>query len=493
MKLNETFQTDAVILGSGAAGMMAGMVIAEAGFSCVILEKGKNIAASNGARAGGPALAGTECQKAEDALVTSEQLYRHMYHFARGTVNAGLLRRALDRGVRVEEIFRKNQIGMRLIPDTYGVGFRARHMFHENGIKRWQPLAKAFEEKGGKIHFHCAGEKIIFEHGRVKGVCARDMERPEVYYEYRAPEVLIATGGYLGNREMIGEHAGGVYVNPLGSRLSDGAGICMALAAGGCEDRNWGICANEFGGANQKMEKSKRTFSSNLRYAVCGGLLVNSSGRRFMNEQYLADKPLSIGGEITLREGKFYAVLDRDMYEGFQHGTEYDYYGRPERWYAGKTVHDMPSRFRAGDLERDIADGWAFQADSLDRISERFGLQSLAETVREYNAVCENGCDPLYGKETFLLRPVKSPPFYVFEYEPSAWCTFGGVKTDEFCRLLDREQKVIQGIYVAGVDNGSAFCVPYYDNEGAALGISLTTGVLAGEKIAEELWEKSRL
>lgn len=87
---HKIYTADAVILGSGAAGMMAAMVIAQSGYSCVILEKGKNIAASNASRAGGPALA----------------------------------------------IFWENEIEMELLPDAYGAGFQA-----GKPDKHWSSLA----------------------------------------------------------------------------------------------------------------------------------------------------------------------------------------------------------------------------------------------------------------------------------------------------------------------------------------------------------------
>lgn len=59
---------DTVITGSGSAGMMAGLAIIKAGFSCIILEKGKNPASSNASIAGGPALAATAYQAAENAV-----------------------------------------------------------------------------------------------------------------------------------------------------------------------------------------------------------------------------------------------------------------------------------------------------------------------------------------------------------------------------------------------------------------------------------------
>lgn len=155
---------------------------------------------------------------------------------------------------------------------------------------------------------------------------------------------------------MIKEHFGDVHIGALGSRLSDGAGIRMVMEAGGTLGRNWGICANEFGGYHSKMEKR---MSSNLYYAIGGGLLVDKNGRRFMNEQYMSDEPLSMGGEMTLREGRYYAVIDDEYYHALEKETLYDYYRRPENWHVGKTIHDRKSSWKEEDLSKDIKDGIA--------------------------------------------------------------------------------------------------------------------------------------
>ena len=46
---------------------------------------------------------------------------------------------------------------------------------------------------------------------------------------------------------------------------------------------------------------------------------------------------------------------------------------------------------------------------------------------------------------------------------------------------------VIPGLYVAGVDNGSLYCSPYYENEGASLGIAYTSGIVAADCMLEFL------
>lgn len=112
----------------------------------------------------------------------------------------------------------------------------------------------------------------------------------------------------------------------------------MALKAGGMEDRSWGICAGEFGGYHSRM---KGRFPGNMRWAMTGGLLVDREGRRFMDEQLLADQPLSVGGEVTLRAGSYYAVLDEAFYQGIRSARSvYDFYGRPEEWKTGKSALD---------------------------------------------------------------------------------------------------------------------------------------------------------
>ncbi len=475
---------DVIIIGSGAAGMMAAWKTARAGFTCVVLEKGNSIVSSNAARCGGPALADTRLQEEENATVTVEQLYTHMYGFSRGTVHAGLLRNAIAKGREAESVLREAGIEMTLMEDTYGVGFRARHFFSTPVKHRWQLLQKLLEGMGVEFCLRTEAERLLqAEGGRIQGVAVKNLDEDKEEELY-AGSVLIATGGYLGNEEMIREHLGYTRVGALGSRLSDGAGIRMTLQAGGLPDRNWGICSNEFGGYHSKMKKG---LSSNMYFAIGGGLLVDRNGRRFMNEQRMSDEPLSLGGESTVREGHYYAVLDDEYYHALGRGTLYDYYGRPEAWHAGRTVHDRPQNHRAEDLEKDIEQGYAAKADTLAELSERFGLPRLTKTVAEYNEMCSQGCDSRFGKAAWLMKPVKKSPFYLFEYEPSAWCTIGGVKTDEFCRALTSEGGVIEGLYVAGMDNGSCYCVPYYNNEGSAVGIALTTGLVAGEHIVKYL------
>ena len=492
----ESIDCDAVVVGAGAAGLMAAMELAAAGKKTYLLEKGPTVAVSNGSQAGGPALAETRVQAAEDATVTAQTLYDCEYGFSRGTVNGSLLRKCTDQGDRVVGNFMDNGVNMGLRIDSYGMGFRARHNFANlegtqlRGLDRFGPLVEKFESDGGVLQCSREAVQLVKDGDAVTGVIVKNNEDKTVV-QYNAKAVLIATGGYAGNTDMLRQIYGDITVWPLCNTLSTGQGFNMVLKAGGIADRNWALCCNEFGGANHKipgiMGGQMRSASPALEPALYGGLIVNKNGDRFMNEQYLSDRPLALGGEMALREGLYYAVLDQEMMDAVATVGIRGYYGDPEDWYVGchgsvfyKNGENVVRADLPESVDAAVEQGWAAKG-TLAECAEVFGMKNLEATVEAYNALCEAGEDTQYFKAPYLLHKLSGDTYYVFEYEPSIWSTFGGVKTDDYCRALAEDQSVIKGLYVAGVDNGSLYCSPYYENEGASLGIAYTSGIVAAD------------
>jgi fumarate reductase flavoprotein subunit len=118
------------------------------------------------------------------------------------------------------------------------------------------------------------------------------------------------------------------------------------------------------------------------------------------------------------------------------------------------------------------------------------GCENLAETVRTYDSYVAAGEDPVFHKQAELMQPIgEEDPFYLFEYNPSAFNTFGGCRTDHKTRALKPNFEVIPGLYIAGVENGSLYSSPYYDVGGTCNGLSLASGRLAGMEMAEYVKE----
>ena len=492
----ESIDCDAVVVGAGAAGLMAAMELAAAGKKTYLLEKGPTVAVSNGSQAGGPALAETRVQAAENATVSAQTLYDCEYNFSRGTVNGSLLRKCTDQGDRVVGNFMDNGVNMGLRIDSYGMGFRARHNFANlegtqlRGLDRFGPLVEKFESDGGVLQCMREAVQLVKDGDAVTGVIVKNNEDKTVV-QYNAKAVLIATGGYAGNTDMLKKIYGDITVWPLCNTLSVGQGFDMVIEAGGIADRNWALCCNEFGGANHKipgiMGGQMRSASPALEPALYGGLIVNRNGDRFMNEQFLSDRPLALGGEMALREGLYYAVLDQEMMDAVATVGIRGYYGDPEDWYVGshgsvfyKNGENVVRADLPESVDAAVEQGWAAKG-TLAECAAVFGMKNLEATVEAYNALCEAGQDTQYYKAPYLLHKLSGDTYYVFEYEPSIWSTFGGVKTDDYCRALAEDQSVIKGLYVAGVDNGSLYCSPYYENEGASLGIAYTSGIVAAD------------
>lgn len=491
-----TFEYEAVVIGCGAAGMMAAMELQAAGVKTMLLEKGASCGVCSASMAGGPALADTRVQAELNETVSVEKLYKCMYGFSNGTVNGSLLKKCLEQGDKVVGNFVDNGVPMGLRPDNYGMGFRARHNFtgadgvQVSGAARFQPLVDKFLADGGAIEYNREGVSLVKDGDVVTGVIARNMEDGS-FIQYNAKAVLVATGGYAGNDKRLREHYGDIDIIPLCSTLPDGKGFDMVIEAGGIADRNWALCCNEFGGANSKCVSAPgmmQAFSPVTRaqkFAIYGGLIVNQNGDRFMNEQYLTDRPLALGGEMSLREGKYYAVVDEAMYTAVRDKGILEYYGNPQEWYVGQmTLKGSVLDNMDEAMALAISEGWAVKG-TLAECAAFFGLDNLEKAVAAYNEIVASGEDTQFYKAPYLLKPLSGETYYVVESMPSIWGTFGGVKTDDSCRALTPKQKPIPGLYVAGVDNGSLYASPYYENEGASIGVAFTSGIVAAKYMEE--------
>ena len=135
--------------------------------------------------------------------------------------------------------------------------------------------------------------------------------------------------------------------------------------------------------------------------------------------------------------------MDSDYYEAVKNEGIYAYLGQPESWVSGPEADyykTTPENAEAH-LQQAIDEGWALKADTVAELAEKFSLDALEATVERYNGFCDAGEDGDFGKSAPFLKPVRTAPFYLFEYVPSAWGTNGGVKVDSHLRAMDAEQQ----------------------------------------------------
>ena len=490
-------ETDVLILGTGIAGMSAAMDPVEAGHKVMLVDKLDRVGGESFIACGVMNVVGSKMQKdagiegdpaqmwekflpvLEKKGETDDMDYKHnVYVYQTEWAN----RVAADYG----SVFQP-------ITDYMNTGAPTSMLLPGNGIGDMQavltPLQKGLEQKGATYKLNLRATNFIVDgEGAPIGVRFND-EKNNKTVDIRAKKIIVATGGFLGNVDMMREKFG-TFVNPLGNVLSVGEGIDMVQAAGGQLSTQWGIAGNEFTGSNQKADGLYDRKSAAFTIGIYGTLLVNNQGRRFSNEGKFANLPLALGGAISLVGGKYYAVVDQAYVDGLNSGKDaWTLCGADEvNWRTGMmTLKDKPLENVQGSIDDAVSAGWAFKADTIEALAQAIDAPELVETLDEYNGYCADGNDEQFYKPACFLQPVTTGPFYAFQYEPSAWVTIGGIRTNDRLQAIDGEGVAIPGLYVAGADNGTLMSAPYCDYEGYSLMCAYCGGRLAGQYAVETI------
>lgn len=480
---SEEKDTDIVIVGSGATGCMAAYAAIKAGVeNVIIVTKSGNETDSNFNEITGTCAVDTEATKAAGQTFSTTDLYKHMIDFSHWTVNAKLVRDCVMMLPENITILQEMGVETALLGDRYNVGFTCVHGFTTSD--KGKPVLDYLTDMGVEVMYDAPATHILMEENKATGV---QIEQNDTVIDINAKAVLVCTGGYMANEDMLRRYYGGVTLVNMGSMKNTGDGQTMVLEAGGQDDRIHGLGMNDIYGMNEKSTISVFNANPFMQLAFYGGLVVNPNGDRFMNEYMLAQEPMSGGGEATLHQQRYYAIFSESVVNSMKNTSYYESIGAPAVWTSAATMFNAPLKDFDESLDTALKEGWCYKASSIADLATATGLPDLEQTVTDYDQMVAVKDDTLFYKREEFLQPIEdgSENYYAFEYNPSAFNTFGGARTDEQCRVLDSEYNPIPGLYVGGVENGSLFCTPYYDCGGSCSGLSMSSGRLAAGYMAE--------
>jgi tricarballylate dehydrogenase len=298
-------------------------------------------------------------------------------------------------------------------------------------------LVQAAKRAGVAFRHGCAAQSLLHEGGRIAGVSLASGET------IRAAAVVLASGGFEGNRAMMREHFGGGaetmrLISP-GTSFATGDGIRMARALGADLSGDWN-------GMHAEPVDARSRNSAPVVLVYPYGIVVDRAGRRFFDEG---------------------AGLVHETWEWF---ARYIHFKVP----GGIAYAIIDSRlFAIEGYERAIrSEVPPARANTLVELAGQLGIdaKSLAETVADYNAACigdektfdPTQCDGLAAAST--LKPPKSnwaraiarPPFLGYPLVGAVAYTFGGLATDLHARVL-RNGAPFPGLYAAGEITGHFF------------------------------------
>lgn len=494
-----TEHTDVVVVGTGAAGTAAAVTALESGKRVIVCEK-------NSAPGGATNTVIVVRVIRDDPEFVEKAFLIHM-EMTRWLGNAPLVRNWIEQDAKLEQWMREHgiefQINYVTTLDNLGKqddplgGFPKGHLIAERaflrgegnghgGVQLVRTLLKRIEALGGQVRRNSPVTSLIREDGRVTGVVVHP-KRGEAYV-IRAKAVILATAGFNDDAQMLRAYSGFDYtLDRTGTCTQgdffflwpctklDGSGIRMAWEAG-AKKGAMGVAPFAHIPEPGIIGKVPWNTESQLRIVQEQPYLwVNQNGERFMNEGIITDHFTS-GRVIASQKGKCaYLIFDEaTKLHMEQKGLDYTYFIFPA---------DHLTDFD-GDLERVKAKGnrHIFVEDSLEALCEKTGipLDNLKETLERYNAYCDQGRDGQFGKPARFLRPVREGRYYCFRIYTTAYQTIGGVKVDGNTRVLDGEERPIDGLYAAGdLIAAELYGEPPVCGIGNA-GIALCTGIIAG-------------
>ena len=486
VKIMKTLTTDVVIVAGGPAGLAAAVTLGERGLKSILLEKSSTTggAANMGM---GPMGIDTRIQRAQfNDLSVEDALHMHMeythYHVDEDLVqtyfhkSADTIQWLEDMGVEFAgalRYFKESEATWHIVkPENGVIGPRA-------AAPMARTLTRRAKELGCEILLETPATSLIYENGKVCGVVAVDKDGNGM--EVRGKAVIVATGGFGNNKEMLKQEFGlnlGEDFFPFQIPGITGDGLKMM----------WDVGAAKFGANIEAIYQIPDNLNWFLLDAVLRqpNLMINQLGDRFMNEGDMGNTTYT-GNAIALQPGNYgYCIMDEGILKEYKRN--------------GPDIVDIvhpADAFLAFDSQAALAveQGYSayIEAKTIPELAEKLGIDEdkLRDTIEEYNAMCECGVDTKYHKPQKFLHPITGKGKYlVGKYYLAAYGTVGGVRINKYCEVLDKNHMPIEGLYSAGSDANTIYGDSYnFTLPGNSMGFAVNTGRMAGESVADYISE----
>ena len=442
----EDATTDIVIVGGGGAGLTAAIAAREKGANVILLEKMAMLGGNTTYSTGGMNAANTKLQ-AKEGIEDSEQLFfDDTMRGGQNRNNPELLKVMTDNAKFMVDWLVER--GMDLSEMSTSGGSSVSRVHRPTGGKAVGPvlveaLSKKAESLGVDIRTNSRLTAIIKEGDKVVGV---EVEVNGQTYKIHSKAVIMATGGFGANPQMIAE------ANPAYSGFGTtnspgitGEGIKMIESIGG------DLVDMELIQTHPTVvHEQPDMITESVRGE--GAILINREGKRFINE-------------LETRDTVSKAVLESTGASAF-------------------LVFDQTVRDNLGVINTYVSRGFAVQADTLEELAGQFGADAttLVDSVSTYNEFVRNKVDTAFGNTTLKVELIKAP-FYAIEISPAIHHTMGGVRINTNTEVIDTNGNVIEGLFAAGEVTGGIHGANRIG--GNAVADIIVFGKIAGDNASE--------
>lgn len=325
------------------------------------------------------------------------------------------------------------------------------------------------------IWLQCSMLELIVRDGTVSGLIVQKEGKKMSVGATCA--VILTSGGFAHNLEMRQEYephpitTNWTSASPgdLGDAIR--AGINIGAATALMDDAWWGPTFIDKDGLPMFFLSER---------SLPFGFVVDSSGKRFMNES----ASYVDCGHLQYERNKIVPAIPAFLIFDSRHRSHY--------LFGTMMPHSTPKEA--------LESGLMIKADSLEDLARACNIDSagLLSTATRFKGFCETGKDEDFHRgdsayDRFYSDPrvkpnpnlgsVERPPFYAVKVWPGDLGTKGGLLTDQYARVLREDGSVIKGLYAAG--NTSASVMGHtYPGPGSTIGPAMTFGYIAARHAA---------
>jgi 3-oxosteroid 1-dehydrogenase len=373
----------------------------------------------------------------------------------------------------VWRMFRARVFGDRMAAIGQSLAARLRLAMKDRGIPLWldSPMTELLTDVDGAVT-----GAVIERDGKIRRIGARG-------------GVILATGGFDHDMDRRRQYLPVLERDwSFGNPLAMGDGIRAGEKVGGSTDlldEAWWFPAIQWPDGRLQFMLNERMMPSQF--------VVNGDGKRFINEAapYMDFAHAMIKGHnsgvthipcwlITdIRSFHRYVVAGHLPIPKVPFAPVPTGWKIPAAWLESGVVHE-------GRNFDELATKIGVPADALRRTAERFNELARKGHDDDFNRG-DSAYDNYYGDPTLPnpnLHPLTRPPYYAFQIILGDLGTSGGLRTDEYARVLRADDSIVKGLYAVG-NTSAAVMGRSYAGAGATIGPAMTFGYVAAKHIAD--------
>jgi succinate dehydrogenase/fumarate reductase flavoprotein subunit len=399
---------------------------------------------------------------------------RAFYRIRQSWAGKGVLLKLISRMVRAR-VF-----GERMAAIGQSLAARLRLAMRERGIPLWldSPMAELLTGADGAVT-----GAMVDKDGRPQRIGAR-------------LAVILASGGFdhdlAWRKELLPEvDQDWSFGNP--AAMGDGIRAGQKVgAATDLLDEAWWFPAIQWPDGRMQFMLNERMMPAQF--------IVNGDGKRFINEAapYMDFGHAMIEGQRTgVTHIPCWLITDHRSFNRYVVGGHLPIPKIPGA--PVPTGRKVPPAW--------LESGVVKAAVDWDEMAAKIGVpaRQLTETAHRFNELARMGHDDdfrrgdsvydnYYGDPTLPnpnLYPLGDPPYYAFRVVLGDLGTSGGLRTDEYARVLRPDDTVVRGLYAVG-NTAAPVMGRSYAGAGATIGPAMTFGFVAAKHVAAQTLNSHR-